>query len=364
VKERCKERIWKLAIAVLLLVLIFIPVIAARGVELSVNAPKEVEEGGTFEVSIDVEKIKDLNSGKFDLSFDSSVVNVTNVSDGTIDGTTIPAEMWIADEGVINVIVDIPGITGVSGSGNLAKVGFKVVGRNRDRSELVISNVQLVDDEAEFIEVGKLRGAEIKVVKAIEVTKEEEEGEEQPPDITAWDPTEEEVSSIEKESVTFKIEVDQEADISWQINGTEVKTEEGETKSEFKKDAEAGIWNVSVIATSTETGLSSMHTWIWSVTSTSTEAREETPTPTPTLASGVTPSPTPTLAPEETAKPAATPSSAEEKPKPTVTPTALPEEATPTPKPAVPGFEEVFAITAMSGIAYILLKTKRRGKEG
>ena len=342
-KERCKERIWKLAIAALLLALIFIPVIAARGVELSVNAPEEVGEGSTFEVSIDVEKIKDLNSGKFDLSFDSSVVNVTGVADGSLDGTTIPAEMWIADEGIINVIVDIPGITGVSGSGNLAKVSFEVVGEKRDRSELVISNVQLVDDEAEFIPVEEEEVvAKIKVVEKGEEDKGEEE---QPPDITAWEPTEDVVNSTEDESMTFEITVDQEVDISWRINGTEAQTDESETETEFTKSAVAGTWNVSVIATSTETGLSSMHTWIWSVTPTSMEAPEETPTPTPTSAPGVTPSPTPTLAPGETPLQEATPVV---KPKPTVTPTAPPKEATPTPKPAVPGLEAVFAIAAMT----------------
>ena len=55
-----------LAIAAVLLTLIFTPVIAASGVELSVNAPEEVEEGSTFEVSIDVEQIDNLNGAKFD----------------------------------------------------------------------------------------------------------------------------------------------------------------------------------------------------------------------------------------------------------------------------------------------------------
>ena len=255
--ERCKEKICVLAIAAVVLALIFTPVIGARGVELRVNAPEEVEEEGTFEVSIDVEELDDLNSGKFDLSFDSSVVNVTNVSDGNVDGTTIPAQMWIAEAGIINVIVDIPGIDGVSGSGSLATVSFEVVGGKRDESELEISNVQLVDDEAEFMEVGKLSGAEIKVVDVIEVVEEKEEGEEeQPPGITAWEPTEEAVNSTEGESITFGITVDQEVDISWQINGTEEQTDEGEAKAEFTKSAVAGTWNISAIATSTETGLS------------------------------------------------------------------------------------------------------------
>ena len=357
-KKRCKERIWKLVIAAVLLALIFIPVIAARGVELSVKAPKEVGEGSTFEVSIAVEKIKNLNSGKFDLSFDSSVINVTDVADGSLDGTIIPAEMWIADEGIINVIVDIPGISGVSGSGNLATVSFEVVGEKRDRTELVISNVQLVDDEAEFIEVGKLVGAEIKVVDVKEVVEEKEEKEEeeqQPPGITPLEPLETEVNSIEGESVTFEIEVDQKADISWQINGTEVQKDEDVTGAIYTNTSvAAGTWNLSAIATNTETGLSSMHTWTWSVTPASAESSEGTPTPTPTLTPGVTQTPTPK----------ATSSSGQTvKSTPTVKPMSTPksEGTTPTttPTPETPGFEAVFAIAAMSAIAYALGRRRR-----
>ncbi len=347
-KERCKKRIWKLAIAALLLALIFTPVIAASGVELSVNAPEEVGEGSTFVVSIDVEDIDDLNSAKFDLSFDSSVVNVTNVSDGNVDGTTIPAQMWITEAG-INVIVDIPGIDGVSGSGSLATVSFEVVGGKRDRSELEISNVQLVDDEAEFIEVGKLSGAEIKVVDVIE---EEESEEEQLSTIIAWEPAEDAVNSTEGESKTFDISVDQEVDISWQINGTEMQTDEGVTEAAYTNtSAVAGTWNVSAIATNTETCLSTMHIWIWSVTPASAEASEGTQTPTPTLTPGVTPTPKAkaTSSPGQTVK--ATP---------TVKPTSTPKskETTPTPTSKTPGFEAIFAIAAMSAIAYALVKRR------
>ena len=297
-----------------------------------------------------IQQIDNLNGAKFDLSFDLSVVNVINVTDGSLDGTTIPAEMWSVGEGTISVIAAMPGITGVSGSGDLAKVSFEVVGRKRDRSELEIieSSVQLVDEEAEFIEVGKLRGTEIKVVDVIEVDEEKEE-EPPPPSITTWEPTEEAVSSTEGESITFEITADQEVDISWQINGTEVQTDEGEKEAEFTKSAVAGTWNVSAIATSTETGLSSMHTWIWSVTPASTEASEVTPTPTPTLAQSETPTPKATSSPGPAVK--STPTA-----KPTSTPES--EETTPTPTSKTPGFEAIFAIAAMSAIAYALVRRR------
>ncbi len=252
------------------------------------------------------------------------------------------------DDGHITVIAAMSGITGVSGSGDLAKVRFEVVGGKRDRSELEISNVELVDDEAEFIEVGKLRGTEIEVVDVIE---EEESEEEQLPIMTAWVPTEEAINSTEGESITFEISVDQEVDISWQINGTEVQQDEGVTKAEYTKSAVAGTWNVSAIATNTETDLSIMHIWIWSVTTVSAEASEGTPTPMPTLAPNVTLSPTPKATPNSSQAVKSTPTA-----KPTSTPKS--KDSAPTPTSKTPGFDAIFAIAAMSAIAYALRRRR------
>jgi len=49
-------------------------------VTVTVNAPKYAEE--TFNAVIRINDITDFNSGQFDLSFNSSVVNVTEVREG------------------------------------------------------------------------------------------------------------------------------------------------------------------------------------------------------------------------------------------------------------------------------------------
>ena len=362
-KRCCKLSMVAAGIAVLLVSvaiafasLAVMPVMAQEAeVTVTVNAPEYVKEKATFEVTIDVDDITNFNTGLFDLCFDRSVVKVTSVEDGEIGGTEIPVVMSkVMERETVRVFISVSGEAGVSGSGYLAKINFKVKGDEGDECTLDIDNGFLGNTTAEEIPADWI-DAELTVGAG----KKDKEGEELPPEITPLEPMEKEVSSIEGESMTFEIEVDPEADISWQINGTEVQTDEGETESDFKKDADAGIWNVSVIATSTETGLSSMHTWIWSVTATETEEPEGTPTPTPTLAPGETPKPkaTPTLAPGETAKPAATPSSAEGKPKPTAPP-GTEEKAKPTPKSAVPGFEVVFAIIGMLSTAYILQRRR------
>lgn len=133
-----------------------IPGLAAEQTEdtitVTVNAPAYVAEGETFNVTIDVANITAFNSAQFDLSFDSSVLNVTGVADGRLDGTTIPVSMWApVDAGTVKVLVSVPIGEGVSGSGNLAEIRFELVGEPGDRSELNISCGLLVNKNAEEI---------------------------------------------------------------------------------------------------------------------------------------------------------------------------------------------------------------------
>ena len=122
-------------------------------VKVEVNAPEMAKAGETFVASIDVvDSIADFNAGQFDLSFDSSVVNVTEVANGSFNGETIPVDKWeCVDNDTIRVFLDVPGIAGVSGAGNLATISFEVVGKGGDRSVLDISDGMLGNTKAEEI---------------------------------------------------------------------------------------------------------------------------------------------------------------------------------------------------------------------
>jgi hypothetical protein len=114
------------------------------GVPVTVNAPEIVS--GTFNATIDIRNVTDLDSGQFDLSFDSSVVNVTAVCDGNIGGTTMPISDWrFMDADTIRVLFDLPDADLVSGSGSLATIDFEITGAAGDRSALDISNGGLFD---------------------------------------------------------------------------------------------------------------------------------------------------------------------------------------------------------------------------
>jgi hypothetical protein len=364
--NRNKTKTLKLAIAwtgiAVLLVPIAImlfavtPVIAQEAtVTVTVNAPEYVEKGGTFVATIDVDSVTDFGSANFDLSFDHDVTEVSDVKDGEIDGENVPIYAWLPmdADNTVRVLIMMPMGECVSGSGYIAKIEFDVRGEEGDESKLDISkgilkNVDLTKKiPANWINATVIIGVPVEEEEE-EDDEEEEVGEEVipgSPTITAWKPAEAVVSNAVGESGTFNITVNQIADISWQINGTEVQTNESVAEAAYTNmSAVIGTWNVSVIATNTTTGLSDMHMWIWSVTLTPTA----TVTPTPTLAPGAT------ATPEAEAE--RTPTSQEKKPAPKEKATPVPA-ATPTPKP--PGFEAIFAIAVILGIAY---RKMRKGK--
>jgi len=114
------------------------------GASVMVNAPESVSNA--FDAKIDIENVTNLDSGQFDLSFNSSVVNVTDVYDGNIDGTTVPISDWqFMDVDTIRVLFDLSGADTVSGSGSLATINFEITGSVGDKSVLDISDGGLFD---------------------------------------------------------------------------------------------------------------------------------------------------------------------------------------------------------------------------
>jgi hypothetical protein len=186
-----------------------------------------------------------------------------------------------------------------------------------------------------------------------EDSDEEEEGSESitsgSPGITVWSPAEAVMNNTEGESRFFNISVNQTVDISWQINGTEVQKNGSVAEAVYTNtSAVIGTWNVSAIATNTTTGLSDMHTWIWTVTALTATPKpavdiSQTPT-TPAVTStvnetpGLTPALTPTSAPTE------------EKQK---------REDGADEKAPVPGFELPISLVSFIAAAYWIRKRER-----
>ncbi len=85
----------------------------------------------------------------------------------------------------------------------------------------------------------------------------------EPPNMISFSPSSP-VTDVEGVTRTFTITMDQTVNISWQINGTEVKYNRGVTEAFYtNRSANIGTWNVSAIACN-ENGRV-VQTWIWNV---------------------------------------------------------------------------------------------------
>jgi hypothetical protein len=122
----------------------------AQKIQVSVNASEEVFD--TFNVTIDIEDVVEMNSGQFDLSFDPDVVNVTGVYDGCIGDTPMPIAAWrFMDAGTIRVLFYLQGGAGADGSGQITTISFEVTGSQGDTSVLDIFDGMLVNIHADVI---------------------------------------------------------------------------------------------------------------------------------------------------------------------------------------------------------------------
>jgi hypothetical protein len=102
------------------------PAAAADLCSVSINAPAEVAPGSGFTVSVDVSEIAALDAGQFDVSFDESLLRLEDVTAGQVGTTRIPVDLWSrVGTGTYRVIVNVPGVAGVTGQGSLAVLHFQ-----------------------------------------------------------------------------------------------------------------------------------------------------------------------------------------------------------------------------------------------
>ena len=124
----------------------------ANGVTVSVNAPDYVTPDSTFIATINITEVTNFDSSNYDVSFDPSVVEITSIMGGEIDGTDIPVNLWNETEpGTITIVHNLPGVQGVSGSGHLAEIQLHVTGSPGQTSEITLSNGILGDNTSQEI---------------------------------------------------------------------------------------------------------------------------------------------------------------------------------------------------------------------
>jgi len=90
-------------------------------VTVSIDAPDEAAPDSDFTVNVSISEVTDFDACNYDVSFDASVLRLDNVTSGLIGSTAIPVDIHNEiSSGTWRVIQNVPGLTGVSGSGYLA----------------------------------------------------------------------------------------------------------------------------------------------------------------------------------------------------------------------------------------------------
>lgn len=124
-------------------------VVAAAPVEVRICAPDELALDSDFTAGISIGEVVDFDGCYYDVSFDTSVLRLDDVTTGLIGSTTIPVETyWEVSPGTWRVVQSLPGAMGVTGSGYLAVLHFRVIGSLGDSSDISLSG-SLYDTMAE-----------------------------------------------------------------------------------------------------------------------------------------------------------------------------------------------------------------------
>jgi hypothetical protein len=114
-------------------------------VVVSIKAPTQVPPGGMFTAMVEVTQVTDLDIVFFTLHFNNDVLQATDVTAGELTSTATPTANIENDLGKVTVVVNVPGVEGVSGSGSVAKIKFSVIGGSGTFSNLELSDVYLSD---------------------------------------------------------------------------------------------------------------------------------------------------------------------------------------------------------------------------
>jgi len=141
---------------------------ADGGATVSISAPTQVAVGTDFIARVNIGNVTSFDATNYDVTFNSAVLQVGNVTSGLVNGTTIPVDMWsVITPGTLRVIQNVPGLSGVSGSGYLAEIRFHVIGSAGNTSQINLSNGILSDTSANQIQATWLNGS-VQVTTALD----------------------------------------------------------------------------------------------------------------------------------------------------------------------------------------------------
>jgi hypothetical protein len=121
----------------------------AQQTTVSLSVP-ELVKGNTVYATVNIGNVENLDAGQFDILFNPDVLKVVSIDNGSIGEKVIPVKWNAVDSKTVRVVFNMEGVTGVSGSGQLAKIGLEVIGEGN--GDLRISNGLLGNTDAQSID--------------------------------------------------------------------------------------------------------------------------------------------------------------------------------------------------------------------
>ncbi len=134
-------KLYRTVLLVLLLgVSISSPALAAGEVSVRIaNVPTEVMPGDSFTARVEISEVRDLNATQYDVSFDPSILRLSEITDGSLGSETIRVMSSETSPGTWRIVQSL-GIAEVSGSGFLSELHFQVIGSPGQTSTIGISD--------------------------------------------------------------------------------------------------------------------------------------------------------------------------------------------------------------------------------
>jgi hypothetical protein len=119
---------------------------------VSVEVASALSGSNDFIIKVNIGNVTNFDAANYDVTYDPSVLEVTDVTDGLIGSSPIPIAMWRAIKpGSVRLINNVPGLPGVSGSGYLAEIHFHAIGSIGNSSKINLINGVLSNTSADEI---------------------------------------------------------------------------------------------------------------------------------------------------------------------------------------------------------------------
>ncbi|MBI2832267.1 MAG: hypothetical protein HYX79_08430 [Chloroflexi bacterium] len=137
---------------------------AQTPVQVTLELPAEASPNSDFTVKVNISQVTGFDAASYNISFDSALLRLDNVTSGQLGSAVVPVDIWNAKSaGVFVIVQNIPGVSGVSGSGYLAVLHFHNISSQNRTVSISLSNGTLGNNMAQAIPAA-WNGATLNVV--------------------------------------------------------------------------------------------------------------------------------------------------------------------------------------------------------